>query len=376
MPAATSPADDLQLEQQFQAQLTAEIAAATASLRRIATSLGEIDGGPVDAIEALMAGGKRMRARLCFWSWQGHRARAISGTRADTDTVPVLAAASAIEFFQAAALLHDDIIDRSATRRGKPAAHKAFASSHRTMGMVGDDAHFGVGAAILAGDLALIQANDLAAHAGQLAGVAPAFNAAWHRMGVGVTLGQYLDLASEAAPAWGQDPAHDEQRAWEVIVAKTAQYSVEYPLRFGAILAGASEEELDEMSRVGIPLGEAFQLRDDVLGVFGDPKVTGKPAGDDIRENKRTVLLARTMAALRTADQERLGALVNSGSYADSDVEWVTEMMVTSGAIDQVEGIINHKYAQATAALAESSLSRRAQETLRHLADQTVRRDR
>jgi geranylgeranyl diphosphate synthase type I len=158
-----------------------------------------------------------------------------------------------------------------------------------------------------------------------------------------VTVGQYLDVLAQALP-WGDDPARDETRAREVIRAKAARYSVEHPLVLGAALADADEDDLAACRALGLPLGEAFQLRDDLLGVFGDPRTTGKPAGDDLREGKRTVLAARAVARARAGSDEATVRLLRERlgdrSLSEADVAVLADAIRATGAPDDVEVLI------------------------------------
>ncbi len=295
----------------------------------------------VDAVAQMLRGGKRLRAAFCYWSWRAH-----GGHAGTPEADAVLRVGAALELFQAAALFHDDVMDDSDTRRGFPAAHRAFEQLHREHGLTGDAERFGTSAAILLGDLTLIASEQEFAGALALQPVqrAERARAVFDLMRTEVTVGQYLDVLAQALP-WGDDPAGDESRAREVIRAKAARYSVEHPIVLGAALADAGEDELEACRRLGLPLGEAFQLRDDLLGVFGDPQTTGKPAGDDLREGKRTVLAARAVARARAASdddtvrllRERLG----DRALSELDVAVLADAIRRSGAPDDVEALID-----------------------------------
>lgn len=238
-----------------------------------------------EALEAfVLRGGKRLRPAFAYWGYRG---------AGGTDSDQVVAALAALEFVQASALIHDDLMDRSDTRRGEPAVHRRFAAHHRGAGWVGNADGFGDSAAILLGDLCLVWSDQLLHGAGldpyQVQRARPVFD----EMRTEVTIGQYLDVLAQAS---GDTSV---ERAGKIARYKSAKYTVERPLLLGAALADASAPLRDAYSGYGLPLGEAFQLRDDVLGVFGDPRQTGKPAGDDLREGKRTFLVA---AAMETTD--------------------------------------------------------------------------
>ena len=305
-----------------------------------------------DAVEQMLSGGKRLRAAFCYWSWRAH------GGQADSPVADaVLQVGAALELFQAAALFHDDVMDDSDTRRGHPAAHRTFQSLHERSGWTGDSRRFGDAAAILLGDLALVASGAefdraLAAFPPGAAGIA---RRTFDLMRTEVTVGQYLDVLAQALP-WGEDPVADEERAREVIRAKSARYSVEHPIVLGAALAGAGAAAREACSAFGLPLGEAFQLRDDLLGIFGDPAATGKPAGDDLREGKRTVLVIRAMAAADGSQRALLRDLLGVRDLSGDDVATLADVIAHTGAPDEVEKLIADLSTRAFAALAAATL--------------------
>lgn len=313
------------------------------------------------------AGGKRLRAQFCA---AGFRAAGAPGSPALID------AAAALELFHAAALAHDDIIDRSDTRRGAPSTHRAFAEHHGIAGWVGDGAHFGEAAAILFGDLLLTWSDDLFVSAcGQVATqAANAARAEISRMRVEVTLGQYLDVLEEHA--WPGVPVEDRAtRALAIATSKSARYSIEAPLVIGATLAGASTVQVASIRDFGLPLGLAFQLRDDVLGVFGDSELMGKPAGDDLREGKRTLLVARTEARSTDAQLAWFDERIGRTDLDAADVTELQEHIRGCGALDDVEGEITRLLETALASLAEARLDDASRELLERLAHQTAVRE-
>jgi len=328
------------------------VAGHTARLRVVLAEIGSDSAPLAGAVEQMLSGGKRLRAAFCYWSWRAH-----GGTPGSPDEVAVLRVGAALELFQAAALFHDDVMDDSDTRRGHPAAHRAFARQHREQGLEGNAERFGVAAAILLGDLALVASEQEFADAvaGAPPGLAQRARRVFDHMRTEVTVGQYLDVLAQSMP-WSSDAAVDEARAREVIRAKAARYSVEHPLVLGAALAGASEADLEAVRTLGLPLGEAFQLRDDLLGVFGDPATTGKPAGDDLREGKRTVLVARTVAHARErgddATLELLRGTLGNRAASDDDVARLARAVRASGAVDDVELLIAELCSRAFAGIA------------------------
>ncbi|QAY62908.1 polyprenyl synthetase family protein [Xylanimonas allomyrinae] len=324
----------------------------------------------IDQAAALLSGGKRLRAAFAYWSFRAH-----GGGDAGHEREAAVRAGAALELFQAAALLHDDVMDASDTRRGLPTAHRAFQARHAASGWAGDPGRFGESAAILLGDLCLIAAQREIAEALAPLPVdrAQAVRTQFDAMQSEVIVGQYLDVLVQAEP-WGVDPAADEERARAVLRAKSASYSVRQPLVIGALIAGADAAQVAAVAAAGQPLGEAFQLRDDVLGVFGDPEITGKPAGDDLREGKRTVLAARTMAAGDAHQRALLTQRLGDPGLTDADVTALRDAVVASGALDGVEQLIDDLTRTALAGLETAALTERGRAVLIALTHAAVDR--
>ncbi|MCP2265893.1 polyprenyl synthetase family protein [Promicromonospora thailandica] len=368
-PAALLDAEGLRAD--VDAAVSAHLALLGAEVSAISPSARAM----VDEATGLLTGGKRLRAAFCYWSFRAHGG---SASPDDPARVAAVRVGAALELFQAAALLHDDVMDNSDTRRGRPTAHRAFAAEHAASGWAGEPDRFGDAAAILLGDLVLLAAQrELSAALAPLpADVAEPVRARFDAMQSEVVVGQYLDVLVQAEP-WGDDPAADEERARRVLRAKTASYSAAAPLAMGALLAGRGAEAAAGIEAAGLPLGEAFQLRDDVLGVFGDPAVTGKPAGDDLREGKRTVIVARTLAMLpdpHGAEATALGAALGDQALTDEDVERVRGIIVGSGALDAVEHLIDDLAVRAHALLDLADLSEPGRGVLTDLAHAAVDR--
>ncbi len=322
----------------------------------------------VDALRQSLAGGKRLRAAFCYWSWRAHAPQSDDGE-------PALRIGAALELFQSAALVHDDVMDRSDTRRGQPASHRAFEAVHEAAGWSGSSARFGESAAILLGDLALIaserEVTDAIAHLDPH--VRTAVRRTFDQMRTEVTTGQYLDVLAQSVP-WGVDTAEDEARNREVVRAKSARYSVEHPMSLGAALADASRVARERCRRIGLPLGEAFQLRDDLLGVFGDPATTGKPAGDDLREGKRTLLVVRALRGASPADAALLRDGLGRAELSVEEIDALRAMLRRSGAVEQIESLIADLAEPALAELAASDLAEPGRSMLVELGAAAVHR--
>jgi len=316
--------------------------------------------------EFVLSGGKRLRPTFAWWGWRG-----ASGAHADGPAV--LRAIAALELVQAAALLHDDVLDESTTRRGRPTVHVQFAEAHRAAGWFGDATRFGMAGAILLGDIALTCADDLLRDAGLPPEALHRASPVWTAMRTEVLGGQYLDVRAQAS---GDE---SEESALRVALFKSAAYTVARPLQLGGAFAGAPEQLMDAYHRFGSDVGVAFQLRDDLLGVFGDPEVTGKPAGDDLREGKRTLLVA---LALRTAAQggrpaagDAVRAALGRPSLTAAELDTARSALVELGAVRAVERRIANLTESALGILDSAQLPPPAAAKLAELALAATHRD-
>ncbi|CAN5536488.1 polyprenyl synthetase family protein [soil metagenome] len=307
-----------------------------------------------------VAGGKKFRAAFCNWWFRAREPE-------PADPAALLRACASLELLHASALAHDDLMDASDTRRGRQATHRAFYTAHRSAGWRGDPEQYGAAAAILLGDLLQGWADELLRRCGL----------GWDRVGPAlevfdlcrteVIAGQFLDVSVQAR-------GHaDVETAMTVLRYKSAKYSIERPLHVGAALAGAGPETLAALTAFGLPLGEAFQLRDDLLGVFGDPATTGKPAGDDLVEGKRTVLVALALDAAPAADAALLDRSLGT-RLSPPEVARLREVIEASGAHAQVEAVIGELAGIAVAALDRADVDEHAREVLRGLAAAVTQR--
>jgi geranylgeranyl diphosphate synthase type I len=315
----------------------------------------------VDALTALLAGGKRLRPAFCYWGFRG-----AAGDAAHDDAA--LRAAASLEFLQACALIHDDVMDGSDTRRGLPAAHRRFAGVHRGAEWLGSPESFGIGAAILLGDLCLSWADELLMSCGLPTDAVMRGKAVYDVMRTELMAGQYLDLLEQARGGGSVD------RALRVVRYKSAKYTIERPLHLGAALAGATPDVIEAYSGYGLPLGEAFQLRDDILGVFGDPDETGKPAGDDLREGKRTVLVAIAVERSTPKQAAVMRRYLGDPALDATGVAALREIIGDTGAKDYTENLIAELLETALGALHTADLDSQAREVLTGLAFAATRR--
>jgi len=310
---------------------------------------------PFEALrELVLAGGKRLRPAFCHW--------AFVGAGGDPTDRMVVDAGAALELLHTFALIHDDIMDGSPTRRAMDTIHVQFEARHARDGWRGEGRRFGEGVAILAGDLAFVYADRM------LAGAPRAAMEVFTELRIEVNVGQYLDLVGTARGRVAEDAAR------RICRFKSGKYTIERPLHLGAALAGRMPELGGPLSAYGLPLGEAFQLRDDLLGVFGDDTVTGKPVGEDLREGKPTVLYALAAEAVGgpgTALDRYGGA-----DLTDAEIVALQEILVDTGAVKLLETRIDAQVETAVAALEHASLSDEAVAALAELAFYVAGRDR
>jgi geranylgeranyl diphosphate synthase type I len=309
-----------------------------------------------------VSGGKRFRAAFCWWGYH-----AVADPAETVDVPALLRACASLELLHASALVHDDYMDASDVRRGRPATHRAFEQLHRERGWAGAAEQYGAAAAILLGDLLLSWSDELLRTCGLAAGRVLDALAYFDLTRSEVVTGQFLDVSAQARGA------ADVDTAMTVLRYKSAKYSIERPLHIGAALAGAGPEAFGQLTRFGLPLGEAFQLRDDLLGVFGDPVVTGKPAGDDLVEGKRTVLVSLALDALPPREAKVLDSAL--GTVLDPDqVAHLCRLIDESGARVQVEAVISELTERSLAALEAADVTDRARDVLAGLAAETTQR--
>ncbi|WP_434742403.1 polyprenyl synthetase family protein [Micromonospora sp. SH-82] len=339
--------------------LTTFLTAEVDQLTEIDAAMG---GFAATARDCVLSGGKRVRPTFAYWGWRGAAGN-------DDSLPPVLPALAALELLHTFALVHDDVMDASATRRGRPTAHVALAAQHAAAGHRGDSGRFGEAVAVLVGDLCMVWADRLMSHATVPADRLLDVRRCYDQMRVETVAGQYLDVLGESDAAnWSVD------RALRVARYKTASYTVQRPLLFGAYLAGVTADDplVSAYTRYGLAVGEAFQLRDDLLGVYGDPATTGKPAGDDLRTGKPTTLLmlARQLA---TPAQRRL--LEQAGTEPDDPTTaGLAEVVLATGAVDRIEQMITDRVTDALAALDAASMDETARTALTGLAATATRR--
>ena len=345
------------LHAQVESTLADFLATQIATLDAVDPALGAFARTGRDLV---LGGGKRLRPTFAYWGWRG-----VADPAEPLEPLePIVPALAALELMHTFALVHDDVMDESATRRGAPTAHRIFAARHDHEQGRGDAVKFGATSAILLGDLCLVWADQLMARAALSPATLFAVRGRYDRMRVETVAGQYLDVLGETRPDdWSLD------RALLVARYKTAKYTVQRPLQFGLTLAGAdSRSDTDAAyARYGSRVGEAFQLRDDLLSVYGDPMVTGKPTGDDLRTGKPTALL---MLARRLATPAQLAELAPDPALAadGTRIERMASVIQETGAPERVEALIRRRVDEGLAALQEAPIHPDACDALTHLA--------
>ena len=325
----------------------------------------------VDAVDDLadlaLGGGKRLRPTFAWWGW-----RAARGPAAPDAPHPgvVLHAVAALELIQACALVHDDLIDDSLLRRGKPTVHAVWTARHRERGWIGSSERLGAAVAILVGDVALAWADDMLRAAGLDAAALARATPVWESMRTELLTGQFLDVVGHATDL------STPEGVLRISRYKTAAYTIERPLHLGAALAGADDDVVAAYRGFGTDLGIAFQLRDDLLGVFGDPTVTGKPAGDDLREGKRTLLVALARQRPDRAAAAPLEHALGKPDLTPEEVGAARDALTDLGVVAEVEERIAALMTSALDALAGVDLDADARERLVALAAAAVQRTR
>ena len=349
----SAPASLAQIAARADARLEALLADERTKWQRIDPQLTR----PVDEISRLvMSGGKHLRPAFCHW---GHVAAG-----GDPDSEMAVSAGAAIELMHAFALFHDDIMDDADTRRGQATTHVVAAEEHRAGGWAGESRRFGEGVAILVGDLAFVYADQL------MEGAPPAAWRIWNVLRAELNIGQYLDIVGSV------QSNRDVATADRICRYKSGKYTIERPLHLGALLAAPEREDelLPHLSNYGLPLGDAFQMRDDVMGAFGDEQTTGKPVGADLREGKPTPLLAR--AVRRADDSQRVVLdLVGVPDIDDAAVARIQQVIIDTGALTELETHITDLTASAVTSLEHAPIEHEAVDELTELAYFVIARD-
>jgi geranylgeranyl diphosphate synthase type I len=259
-------------------------------------------------------------------------------------------------------------MDGSDSRRNLPAIHKLFERRHLDQGLSGSAERFGIAAAILLGDLALSWSDWLLADSGVEHAALNRANRIFQEMREELMIGQYLDVLEGALAS------SDRSRSMQIANLKSGKYSIERPLHFGAALAGADSDTFAMYSRYGLPLGQAFQLRDDLLGVFGDSKVTGKPSGDDLREGKRTVLIAMALESSNLTERAEIESALGRSNVSQNEISRVQELIEKSGARGKCESLIEELLGEAISALANPPLPSEIRSALEEMANLATKR--
>ena len=314
----------------------------------------------VDEVKRFVfAGGKRVRPAFLYSGYIAAGGKAHAA---------VTLASLCVEFLHTFALIHDDIIDRSDTRRGKPTSHKAFENIHKSKKYLGDREHFGLSSAILAGDLAFTFAEEILTSSPFPQERLRRARYFFDQMKFQVITGEYLDVLGSYKKRL------TEEEVLNILEYKTAKYTVERPLQIGAMLAGAEVAILESFTAYGIPLGQAFQLQDDILGIFGDAEKIGKPVGADIREGKKTVLIAKTYEWASKKEEQLLDRVVGNWAATDKDLSRVKEIIYSVGAYGYAIKLSHRLIDQAKTAIDKDKYAGEGKEYLLVAADYLLNR--
>ena len=315
-----------------------------------------------DLLAGFVTQGKFVRSTFTYLGWLSTAAQPGPAQPGPALSDAAVRAAASTELVHAFALLQDDVMDRSALRRGQPAAHLRLASWHRAQGLDGSAEHFGESAAVLLADLCLVWAEQLFRDSGLPAAVLARGWPRYDTLRGELAVGQFADLVNDARG----DPTLDE--VLDVTRRKSGNYTVRRPLELGAALAGAGEPVLAVLGEYGELVGEAFQLRDDVLGVFGAPDVTGKPSGGDLREHKATSLVVLAADLASPAQDAELSRLARREELDGGDVDRWRQLIIDTGAAVRIEQMIGDRVTAACAALSHGGLSPFVRDALTDLA--------
>ncbi|HNJ97634.1 MAG TPA: polyprenyl synthetase family protein [Ilumatobacteraceae bacterium] len=349
---SAAPASLAAIAARVEAQLTEFLAPELARWAQFDQELAE----PMAEIGRLvLAGGKRLRPAFCHWGFVG--------AGGDPSDPMVVKAGAAFELMHAFALFHDDVMDDATSRRGKTTTHTVFAEHHREGSWAGEARRFGEGVAILVGDLAFVYSDMM------MTGASREAWEIWNELRIELNVGQVLDILGSVRNERGRT------RAEQICRYKSGKYTIERPLHLGAVMAAPqrADELLPALSAYGLPLGDAFQMRDDVMGAFGDPAVTGKPVGGDLREGKPTPLMARAVERATPAQAEVL-ALVGRPGLTDGEVASIQQVIIDTGALADLEATIERLTTEAEAAIERAPITSEARSELVALAAYVSRR--
>ena len=347
-----------------QSELTSFLAEQIRYLGEIATELIPV----AEAMNAfLLDGGKRLRPLFAYCGYL-----AAGGTAAENGDDAIIRAVSSLELLQGCALIHDDLMDGSDIRRGKPSIHRFFEGVHQSEELAGSAERYGASAGILLGDLALVWSDQMLHSSGVTSTSLIQVLSIFDEMRVELMSGQFLDLHEQALAS------QSVARSLKIARYKSGKYTVERPLHFGTALAHPDEAKRQNymtiFSEFGLPLGEAFQLRDDLLGVFGDSSVTGKPTGDDLREGKRTVLMAMTQDRASEEQEQTISKFFGDPNLNDAGIEELQMIITNTGASEHVEELIEKLTLTALDALNREEINETARALLNELASNAVKR--
>jgi geranylgeranyl diphosphate synthase type I len=294
----------------------------------------------LDVLSDFVGDGKCLRSTFAYLGW-------LAGAEPDD---AALRAAASFDLLHIFALLQDDVMDDSPLRRGRPSAHVRFAQWHRDRGLGGSAERFGVSAAVLLGDLCLVWAGQMMRESGLSATALGRALPRYDAMRTELAVGQFADLVNDA----GGRPTLED--VLDVARRKSGNYTVRRPLEIGGALAGCPEPTLRLLGRYGAAVGEAFQLRDDLLGIFGTPTVTGKPAGGDLSEHKATSVVVAAHRLAEPSVRIQLTELMSRRDLDAGDIARWQHLIAATGAVQWIEQLIDRRLSHALERLHTSPL--------------------
>ncbi len=323
----------------------------------------EIDPESVVLVEELRRfignGGKRIRPAFAYAGYVASGGRSLDA---------ILFASASLEFVQAFALIHDDLIDDSPLRRGKPSVHKVFEDFHKNRAFSSDAQHFGLSSAILSGDLALSFADELLSTSPFPSERIKRAKFYFDTLKKQVVFGQHLDLIASVKKKVV------EKDILTILEYKTAKYTVERPLQIGAALAGADEDVMKIFSEYGIRLGQAFQIQDDILGTFGNKETIGKPNDSDIKEGKKTLLVVKALEWAKGEEKRRLEKVLGNKKVTDREIEEARNTIKDTGALEYSQKLATSLILQAKEVIAKARLNDEGKNYLLQAADYLLTR--
>ncbi|SDQ16306.1 geranylgeranyl diphosphate synthase, type I [Actinopolyspora saharensis] len=333
---------------QVRTELLAFLSTRATEIAGQATEAGEL----VDVVTRFLQDGKYLRPTFAYLGWL---------SRAEESTAALRAAAS-LELLHAFGLIQDDVMDKSTLRRGRATVHRTLAASHADATSTSTERRFGESAAILLADLCLIWAERMLRTSGMDSQALERARSCYDDMRQELAVGQYLDLLNT------ERERCELPDVLRIARLKSARYTITKPLLLGAYLAGDDHKLRRVLGQYGDSIGEAFQMRDDLLGIFGEPAVTGKPAGDDLRNEKITTVVAVALDRAGPRQHRELRHLLDGDTTSTRGQDSIRDLLTETGAVEQIETMIGERVQYGRQALQHAELPERVRTELDRMA--------